>query len=696
MFELREFFIEGGNHKKSHVLLHITEPSDTAEELAKGHFFALAEINNGSDAQIQLLQQMIDEIETGYYENDDGKEKDAFELTLEYTNRRGHLILEKQESNLHCLVGVFKNNKLSFSYHGRPSVKIIFRKNDRYQLLNILEKEAEPQTDNQLFSAIMQGQLRENDFFYLATPQVEKHLSRQQLLNTLPAHTTRQSAEYIQKILSSLRDGYSYGGIIFHLKPKLIKPSATKKPTAAPPAKNPAPDESTETNYRPHAEFASESMTNLILINFGRMLISILKTSFRLIKLTFLFLGKILLGIVILISNRGGGRALVWQSLLDNLAAKKQFIRRLPLASKILFWLTLCLAFAFAASVGYLNFKKTRLEKRQIYLNQVQAIEDKRAAAEGSMLYEDDAKAFTLLKGAESILNELYRNSKEERAKYEELKSALLESIKILQKINLVDAELLADLTTVQTSAQAVKLARLNDDLIAYGPNDLFSYKLNLNTGQIDKISHQTISGLSAANTPKEQDKIIFLTADNTLAQYSPVSGTITALALPLDEGTSLSNLFVYNQKIYSINTLGDQILRHSPTQLGFDKGAPWLKSESDLSDAVSLAIDGDLFLLKANGEIYKFVSGVKQEFAVTGLDPALSNPAEIWTYNNVKNIYVLEPTNRRVVVLDKQGQLLQQYTQASWQSPTGMVVDEEKKVIYILDDNKIYRFGIE
>ena len=43
--DIREFFVEGDDQKTSHVLLHITEPS-TAEEIEKGYFLALCEINN--------------------------------------------------------------------------------------------------------------------------------------------------------------------------------------------------------------------------------------------------------------------------------------------------------------------------------------------------------------------------------------------------------------------------------------------------------------------------------------------------------------------------------------------------------------------------------------------------------------------------------------------------------------------------
>ena len=66
----------------------------------------------------------------------------------------------------------------------------------------------------------------------------------------------------------------------------------------------------------------------------------------------------------------------------------------------------------------------------------------------------------------------------------------------------------------------------------------------------------------------------------------------------------------------------------------------------------------------------------------------------KIWNYNDVQNIYILEPTNQRVVVLNKEGKMLEQYTATEWQSPTGMIVNESNKEIFILDNNKVYKFN--
>ena len=61
ILEIHEFFAEGQNQDRSHVILHITEPS-TPEEFKKGYFFAVAEVNNGPIEQIEHLQKMIDDL----------------------------------------------------------------------------------------------------------------------------------------------------------------------------------------------------------------------------------------------------------------------------------------------------------------------------------------------------------------------------------------------------------------------------------------------------------------------------------------------------------------------------------------------------------------------------------------------------------------------------------------------------------
>jgi len=222
--EIHEFFVEEGNQERSHVLLHITEPG-SPEEKKKGYFFAIAEINNGSLEQIEHLQQMIDDLETGYYETENEENKNAFEITLEYVNRRGHHILEYKDSLINCLVGVLHGDKLSFAYHGIPSAILFYKENNEIQQMTILEENETELNNKQLFSSLMQGNINTGDYFYLATPHVNDYFTFDRIKKILTTRNTRQSASHIQKVLKDLNSELSFGGIIVHLpdKNELIK-----------------------------------------------------------------------------------------------------------------------------------------------------------------------------------------------------------------------------------------------------------------------------------------------------------------------------------------------------------------------------------------------------------------------------------------------------------------------------------------
>ena len=96
--EIQEFFVEGSDQRASHVLLHITEPN-TPAEFAKGYFFALAEMKNGTMAHIEQLQRIIDDLEAGFY-TDHGDTQNDIETLFALINRRSHKLLSGDDFSL--------------------------------------------------------------------------------------------------------------------------------------------------------------------------------------------------------------------------------------------------------------------------------------------------------------------------------------------------------------------------------------------------------------------------------------------------------------------------------------------------------------------------------------------------------------------------------------------------------------------
>lgn len=748
ILEINEFFVEGNDQKKSHVLLHITEPG-TPEELSKGYFFALAEINDGNLEQIEHLQQMIDDLESGYYETDDEPNKNAFEITLEYINRRGHHILENTESTISCLLGVIRKNDVYFAYHGKPGASIFYQENGELQAMDILGEQTSEEKNNQMFSSIIQGNINEGDYLFINTPHVSDYFSADRIKKLLNIKNNHQVATHLEKTLKDVNDDYSFGGIFIHIPSYLKTAHSTSHQEStgsvasldqmigrerntdeimSPPIlgalkknlnnyKDKKKEEeqakellhiqekrkqevlkstkhgSIETNIRHNDQMIKQPGLDGILVNLGKALVTGTLWILNFIKLLLITLGRILIGVFLFITNKDKRRQEVIKSVKNNFKNQKEKISSLSLFSKIIFFLTIVLAIIFISSLSYFKMKEVKESRETTYNNQIQAIKDKQASADSNLLYNNTDSALVLLTEAKNLLNNLETNSKDQETEKTNLQNQLETSLQKIRKLETKTPELLVDLSS-SSVVQTQKLAFINNDIIAYSQEDPNIYILNPSTRQVETKNLSTAKNFKFDSTPKESDYIAFITNNNELATFDAVSKLTNKkdISYPVNN-VQYGPIFIYNRRLYGIDRQSGQIYKHSSTQTGFDQGTAWLKETTDLSDAVSMTIDGDMFVLKSNGNIYKFTSGEKMDFTITGLDPVLNNPTEIWTYNDTDKIYILESTNKRIIILNKEGKLIQQYTATEWQNPTDMIVRESEKAIYILDSNKIYRF---
>ncbi len=691
ILDLQEFFVEGKDEQRSHVLLHISEPS-TPEEKKKGYFFALTEVNRGDVEQIKRLQEIIDDVETSYFNNSqESSMEDHFEKAVEHVNRRGHQVLEYRGSSVHCFVGILRGNLLTFAYHGHPEAYLFYKKNDQLEYLDIIAENTSDTTDEtRLFSSLISGRVNRGDTLYIATPQTRNFLPSDRIQKLIGGRSAKDTAEHIQRVLGAMRDGMSYGGII--LQPKYVATQEEKNDEESVP--NSAPKQYRTTAHAP-------SFLRALVLGIGRTLglgmVGVYHTSKKIIRIA----GTGLVQLFILATNKGGQRSIVIQNLKNSWENKKQKLAQLPLLSKLLLLLASLSALIFVGSALFLHYQKKVSARTAHNQELVQAIQDKKDAADASVLYGDSKKALTLLEEARALLKDLPEKTREKKNLVTMIESKLNELTTIVQKWIMIQSELVADLsksTGAATQPKAEKLVSIGATIVAYGSDDPMMYKVNLNTKNVETKAHAGVPHLLGANTPKEEDQIIFLTGTQTIASFNPESGIVGPkdISFPKAE-TAIKDAFVYNQRLYTLDPATNQIYKHNQTQTGYDKGTAWVKTatERDLTSAVSLAIDGDLFVLSASGTVAVFSAGDAKSFAITDLDPPLQAPKELWTYNGLENLYILEPVKKRIVVLDKTGKLVRQYTDTTWVNPESMVINEEKKTVYVLDQNKILKFGL-
>lgn len=155
---------------------------------------------------------------------------------------------------------------------------------------------------------------------------------------------------------------------------------------------------------------------------------------------------------------------------------------------------------------------------------------------------------------------------------------------------------------------------------------------------------------------------------------------------------------YSYAGNIYILEKGAGVIKRYTAGESGFSTGANWLSPgvEPDLSGIISWAIDGSIWLLSSSGKISRYSLGNPQVFNITGISPPLFNPKAIYTSEDLESIYILDPENSRVVVIDKEGNYKAQYKEEKIKEAKDLAVSEEEKKIILLMGDKLFSIEIK
>ncbi|PIR03360.1 MAG: hypothetical protein COV60_00740, partial [Candidatus Magasanikbacteria bacterium CG11_big_fil_rev_8_21_14_0_20_43_7] len=236
------------------------------------------------------------------------------------------------------------------------------------------------------------------------------------------------------------------------------------------------------------------------------------------------------------------------------------------------------LTIIFSGSILFLRAQAYATQQHVAYQELVMAIENKQAAADARRIYNDESGSFALLKEAEQMLTQLPQKSSGEKETYERLYTLIDTALLDLRNITVVQPTLLADLNTNNEGVHTTKLVRIDDALIAFGPDDNRLYVVDKDTHALSVQSHDSLAKLISGNTPKENDVLVFIGQNNELYIYNKDTTALskTSISFP-SEHANVSAPFVYNLRLYLVDKATNQILRHSKTQNGYDKGTPWL-----------------------------------------------------------------------------------------------------------------------
>ncbi|MFH1971740.1 MAG: hypothetical protein ABIJ05_05175 [Patescibacteria group bacterium] len=152
-----------------------------------------------------------------------------------------------------------------------------------------------------------------------------------------------------------------------------------------------------------------------------------------------------------------------------------------------------------------------------------------------------------------------------------------------------------------------------------------------------------------------------------------------------------------YAGNIYLLEKGQNMIWRFIGDDGTFSEKSKWLAPgvETDFSLVKKIAIDGSIWILTSSGKINKFTLGNSVNFSFSGESPKLTSLDSFYTNEDLDHIYVMDKTQKRIVVFDKEANFVSQYyADAITEAKDFMVTEEEGKIILLTGD-KLYSLDL-
>ncbi len=249
------------------------------------------------------------------------------------------------------------------------------------------------------------------------------------------------------------------------------------------------------------------------------------------------------------------------------------------------------------------------------------------------------------------------------------------------------------DLSSKRDDVKALGLMGLDNNYFVYEYNRLYEIILDqiLDPRMIDD-TEVIIAGAAM----EDQDVLVFLTQSGRVMEY--VDGLIRFANTEDQAWKSGVDVAAYGKYIYLLNPEENQIYKYARLRSTYSSGGTY-NSDADLSRAISMAIDGDIYILKEGGTIVRIYKSKQQPFRIEDLAVDISKSTQIFTMPELDNLYLLDTTNKRVVILSKSDSgIARYYGQVVFEELENVkeiYVEKNENVLHVLTDKEIYKIDI-
>jgi len=713
--QLSSIFIQDPIHAHALGDVYIVDDQTSVEN--KGHFFILINMQNPKPEYERFLGAFIDRAKSTYYESHLEDSTKLLENTLNDLNKWLPDNLPEQKkvlAHLNIIVGNLKDNILNIASIGEWRGYLI----NKAKAIDVLGKTPPPLNPIKLFENVVTGNLDNGLSFIITNPSLLDYLSLdkiRKILSTIPA---RSASEQIKNMIADVPTHVTFASLIIknseidseqhvpafiahkenrhNINQNISKPAIPRESVRH---SRESIDKLINTQSETQRVLTVPNSWQTIKSGFGNLTetlkeagilnkivkVFVLLFSYLWVAIKFIFqllayLAKQLYAVVLMIVKPNNNLAKI---IIPKKIKDIQFNKKSKIALSLIVALIILFLIIIIPSDKIPSITSEQLDNINIELK------TREETIEASLIYGDRIKAQGLL----TEIHELLATLPETDKKYQNEIDALNQRANILtERIwNIMEIEKPVSLFNLADidNTTVLKNIAVNGDKIY-----LFTAGTNYYIFDINDKGYQTVdypsnfAGISSTAISLAQDILVI---DNNkqffIANSNGLQPVLISLAAGLQEITAATSFY---NRLYILDRTTDQIYRHRLSGTTYLSPDTWLNTNTDLSSAKDISIDGYVYVLNGN-KILKYISGRQESFPDISIYPELSNPTKLFTDLNTESIYLLEPDNKRAIVFDKGGKLEKQFHSESFNNINDFKVQEEAKRMFISTDKQLY-----
>jgi hypothetical protein len=323
--------------------------------------------------------------------------------------------------------------------------------------------------------------------------------------------------------------------------------------------------------------------------------------------------------------------------------------------------------------------------------DQAQTLVDR---AQGESVYSED-KARQSLADADAILNKLATSTAARKQSVDKIEKDLKDlRVKLQRIVAVAQPTQLFALSPSAAEDSLVAPVLFKGSLVTINKPSKSAEIIDLTSHAVKEVKLPDSADVTSAAAGT--DSVILGLSDGKLLALDIAKGETQPLTIGGGKAKSMTDIIKYANRLYRLDAASGQIWRYPSASGGFGNETAYLQAIStSLNDAVSLAIDSNVYVLKSNGQVVRYYSGGQDGFSLSPIDPPLQNGNAIWAVMDGSYIAIADATGKRVLIFTKEGKLVAQYTSPVFKGPRRVTADEKTKKLYVVDGNAVYELPL-